>query len=134
MPYNPAPPGSIPPLDEAVAAAFGALPAVVAVALAGSRTGPLVDERSDIDLYVYAREPISAESRIAIMNRFTDHGGIDERFWEPGDEWIDAHTGQGVDIIYRTPQWIQEALDRVLVQHRASIGYSTACSCSIGPR
>jgi hypothetical protein len=126
MPYNPVPPGSNPPLADAVAAAFGALPAVVAVALAGSRTGPLTDDRSDIDLYVYAREPIPAASRIAIMHQFTDHGGIDERFWEPGDEWIEARTGQGVDIIYRTPRGIEEALDRMLVQYRASIGYSTA--------
>jgi hypothetical protein len=126
MPSNPVPPRSIPPLADAVAAAFGALPAVVAVALAGSRTGPLADDRSDVDLYVYARGRIPIESRIAIMHHFTDHGGIDEQFAEPGDEWIDAHTGQGVDLIYRTPQRIEEALDHVLVRHQASTGYSTA--------
>jgi predicted nucleotidyltransferase len=108
MPYKPVPPRSIPPLADAVAAAFDALPAAVGVALAGSRTGPLADDRSDIDLYVYARERIPAQSRLAIMHRFTDHGGIDERFWEPGDEWSDAHTRQGLDIIFRTPRGIEE--------------------------
>jgi hypothetical protein len=98
---------------------------VAAVALAGSRTDDTTDIHSDIDLYVYADDLIPVQIRTAIMRRFTDHGEVGNEFWEPGDEWIDAKTGVAVDLIYRMPQWIETELDRVLVQHRASIGYST---------
>jgi len=112
-------------LAQAVSAAFGALPQVTAVAMAGSRIGPTQDDRSDVDLYVYVDEHIPADERIAIMHRFAERGEIDNRFWEPGDEWTDSASGIGVDLIYRTPCWIEAELDRVLIRHEASLGYST---------
>lgn len=112
-------------LAQAVSAAFGALPQVTTVAMAGSRIGPTQDDRSDVDLYVYVDEHIPADERIAIMHRFAERGEIDNRFWEPGDEWTDSASGIGVDLIYRTPCWIEAELDRVLIRHEASLGYST---------
>lgn len=115
----------VPPLAKAIAAKFGALPQVVAVALAGSRRSGTSNEASDYDFYVYVQEDIPVEVREAIAQEFPERLEINNQFWEPGDEWIDANSGCGVDVMYRTPHWIEEQLDRVLVQHQASVGYST---------
>jgi hypothetical protein len=108
-----------------VAAAFAKFPAVIAVALAGSGVAGTADEQSDLDLYVYAEEPVAMADRIAIATRFATRREVGNDFWEPGDEWIDAQTGRHVDVMYRTPDWIEEQLERVLVRHEASVGYST---------
>jgi len=122
------------PLAKAIADKFGALPQVVAVALAGSRTTAASNDASDYDFYVYVQEDIPVEIREAIAQgapaeliarEFGDRIEINNQFWEPGDEWIDTPSGCGVDIMYRTSQWIEEQLDRVLINHQASVGYST---------
>lgn len=115
----------IPPLAKAIAAKFGALPQVVAVALAGSQTSGVSDDSSDYDFCVYVQDDIPIEIRKAIAQEFAEHLEINNQFWEPGDEWIDTGSGCGVDVMYRTPQWIEEQLERVLVKHQASVGYST---------
>jgi predicted nucleotidyltransferase len=113
-----------PALLEKVAAEFAALPEVIAVVLAGSRAGEFSDDRSDIDLYVYA-EPEPPEAwRTELGQKFGEHARIGNRFWEPGDEWV-ARTGTVVDIMYRSPAWIEERLDRVWLRHQASVGYSS---------
>ena len=126
MPHHEPPRVDVPAVATTVAAAFGALPEVVAVALAGSRTGGGADERSDIDLYVYADEEVPLAARAAIAGERASQRVLDHRFWEPGDTWVDADSGVEVDVMYRTPAWIEDALERVLVRHEASIGYSTA--------
>jgi hypothetical protein len=108
-----------------VAAAFANLREVMAVALAGSSVTGTVDERSDIDLYIYTSTPPVIADRVAIASSFATRREVGNDFWEPGDEWIDAQTGRHVDVMYRTPIWIEEQLERVLVRHEASVGYST---------
>ena len=112
-------------LTDALVTAFRSLPATLAVVLAGSRTSGRVDSRSDVDLYIYANSPPSREERTGIMRQFADYGEIGNTFWEPGDEWADVRTGLSVDIMYRRPQWMEQELKRILVQHQASLGYST---------
>lgn len=118
---------SAPRAARALADRFAGLPETVAVALAGSRTAGEFDDRSDIDLYVYAHREIPLEVRRAVAGEraIPAHVEIGNRFWEPGDEWIDASTGTPVDIMYRTPSWIEEQIDRILIRHEASMGYST---------
>jgi predicted nucleotidyltransferase len=114
-------------LARRVAAAFADLPEVDAVALGGSQANLVADEGSDIDLCVYARGgevPIARRAVIAADARGAVE--LDNRFFETCDEWVDATTGIGVDVMYRDPRWIEDQLDRVLVRHEASIGYSTA--------
>lgn len=112
-------------IADAVAAAFGRLPAVGAVAMAGSHIAGVADDGSDVDLYVYAADPIPITARLAIAAQFATCREMGNTFWEPGDEWIDARTGIHLDVMYRTPAWIEGQLDRVLVRHEASLGYST---------
>ncbi|OQA23575.1 MAG: hypothetical protein BWY63_00132 [Chloroflexi bacterium ADurb.Bin360] len=109
----------------AIAERFSALDTVTAVVLAGSRTVATTDASSDYDLYVYATEEIDPEARRELALAFADCLEIDNRFWEPGDEWRDSATGLHVDIMYRSPEWIEAQLTRVLEQNEASVGYST---------
>jgi len=105
-----------------IAEYFGTHSSVVAVALAGSRAAASHDRNSDFDLYVYATAEIPIEFRRALAGPAAE---IDNRFWEPGDEWIDAVSGAHFDVMFRAPSWIEDQLNRVLVRHEASIGYST---------
>jgi len=101
---------------------FGEHPGVLAVALGGSRGAGSSDGRSDFDVYVYSPGEIALDFRRALAG----HGAeIDNRFWEPGDEWRDESSGARFDVMFRNPTWIEDRLDAVLVRHEASIGYST---------
>jgi len=101
---------------------FAELPSVVAVVLAGSRGGGISDLESDFDIYVYALAEIPVEFRRELLG---DGAEIGNRFWEPGDEAVDASSGLRLDIMYRSPEWIEDQLDRVLVRHEAAVGYTT---------
>jgi hypothetical protein len=92
--------------------------------MAGSRASEFSDAESDIDLYVYVTEDIPLDERTRIAAG-SPRAEIGNATWEPGDEWIDAATGTPVDVMYRHVGWIEEQLGRVLVQHQASVGYST---------
>ncbi|MDQ3780333.1 MAG: DUF4037 domain-containing protein, partial [Chloroflexota bacterium] len=94
-------------------------------AIAGSRVTGTIDDASDIDLYVYAATPVALADRIAVARQFAARYDVGNDFWEPGDEWVAAGTGLLVDIMYRSPAWIEAQLDRILVRHEASIGCST---------
>jgi predicted nucleotidyltransferase len=112
-------------LADSIAAEFSKLPQVVAVALSGSQTSDISDDLSDLDFYVYVSAEIPVEIRCDIAKKFSDRLEINNQFWEPGDEWIDKNYGIGIDIMYRSPAWIEEQLNSVLVKHQASVGYST---------
>lgn len=111
-------------LAQRVTTRFQRLPQVEAVALGGSRSSNVTDTNSDIDLYVYHREPIPLDVRGQIASP-ARRAEIGNEFWEPGDEWIDSETGISVDVMFRHTRWIEERLDDVLRHHRASVGYST---------
>jgi len=112
-------------LLETIAKKFSGLSQAEAVALAGSRTTEVTDEKSDSDLYVYAAAEISIDIRRSLAAEFAERIEINNQFWEPGDEWLDSQSGIGVDIMYRQPQWLEEQIERVLVKHQASVGYTT---------
>ncbi len=107
---------------QRVAGRFGGLTQVVAVALGGSRGTGVQDARSDVDLYVYTLGDVPLELRRELGGAGAE---IANRFWEPGDEWLDAASGLHFDIMYRSPAWIEDQLDRVLVRQEASLGYTT---------
>ena len=115
-----------PALALALAGRLAAVPGVVAVVVAGSRATGTADDGSDLDLYVYAASELPLPVREAVAGPDATNGEFDMRFWEPGDAWTDRPTGLTVDITYRTVGWLEAELDRVLVRHEASVGYSTA--------
>ena len=112
-------------LANAITGRYSRLPQVEAVAWAGSQASGTADQGSDIDLYVYLRAEIPVGVRESIATARAEYAEVDNQFWEPGDEWIDAETGIHVDVMFRTVEWIEEQLDRVLRRHEASVGYST---------
>ena len=112
-------------LANSIAQRYAELPQVEAVALAGSQTSGVADANSDIDLYVYGNAELPLAARAAIAQARARHAEVGNQFWEPGDEWVDAETGIQVDVMFRSCAWIEEQLERVLVRHEASVGYST---------
>ena len=111
-----------------IADLYATIPEVVAVALGGSQTTGVADDRSDIDLYVYypawpAGVPIVARAAVAAGRGAQVE--LDNRFWEPGDEWVEAGTGLVVDVMFRHTTWIEDELARVLDRYEASLGFST---------
>jgi predicted nucleotidyltransferase len=112
-------------LIEELTGEFAQLPGVTAVVLSGSQGSELSDEGSDIDLYVYAEHEPPKAWRTDLARKFGVRASIGNDFWEPGDEWVALRTGNVVDIMYRSPAWIEQQLDRVLLRHQASVGYST---------
>jgi hypothetical protein len=119
--FSPTPPSEA----QSIASKFSFLPQVVAIALAGSQTAKVSDNFSDLDFYIYIQEEIPLDIRTNIGNEFADRIEINNQFWEPGDEWSNTSCGYSIDIMYRNPTWIEQQLDRVLVKHQASVGFST---------
>lgn len=111
-------------LAETIAQRFSLLPEVRAVALAGSQATGVAGEHSDIDVYIYTDRDIPASVRQSIGAEFSDHVEVAD-FWGPGTEWDDRATGIHVDTIYFGADWMEDQLNRVLVRHEASLGYST---------
>jgi hypothetical protein len=116
-------------LARLLASLYETLAEVEAVALGGSRgaAGVAFDDDSDIDVYVFTRDDIPLEARREIVGRAggATRADVGLSFWGPGDEWFHRPTGMKVDIVYFDADWMAGQLDRVLVRHEASLGYST---------
>jgi hypothetical protein len=106
---------------------FSRFPEVSAVALGGSLGSGYGSHDSDIDIYVYltnGQTLLPIQRRQLIENRRAGRSEVNNQFWETGDEWQEP-SGLFVDVMYRSKIWMEEQLDRVLVQHMASTGYTT---------
>ncbi len=116
-------------LAERVSAVFAPLPEVVAIALGGSRGagGIAFDDRSDVDLEIYTRGDIGLEvrRRIVMAAGAPSPDCVGRSYWGAADEWPDAATGLVVDASYFDAAWMSDQLDRILVRHEPSLGYST---------
>ncbi len=114
-------------LARKIAAAFSALPSVEAVALGGSQAWGLVDPYSDIDAYIYTNSAIPLADRERILTKLAAADpALNQTLWDVTDAWRDSETGLKVEAIYWETPWAERVLDRVLVQHRPSNGYSTS--------
>ncbi len=112
-------------LADDLAAEFAAIAEVEAVALGGSRASGSEDHASDIDLYVYSNGTVPVERRSELAHRRGTPVEIDNWYWETGDEWDERESGIHIDVMYRTLRGTHADLSRVLLEHEASIGYTT---------
>ena len=106
---------------------LSALRAVRAVVMTGSRASGSSIASSDVDLFVYVdgdvlddRGEIAAElgdQSAAVLVDVSPFGSID--VWR-------GSSGLWFDILYWTTAWAEDQLDRVLIRHEASLGYTTA--------
>lgn len=113
-------------LAQELAQAFAGFPSVQAVAVSGSLASPSSDGQSDIDLYVYTSTPIPLADRATLVEHFgASRQDLDLQYWGAGDEWFHAASGIEVDVMYWAPEWVEAQLERLWVQHQASLGYST---------
>jgi hypothetical protein len=112
-------------LIEEITGEFAKLPEVTAVVISGSQGSEFSDAGSNLDLYVYAEHEPPQAWRANLARKFGERASIGNDFWEPGDEWVALRTGNVVDIMFRSPVWIEQQFDRVLLRHQASVGYST---------
>ena len=100
------------------------LPQVDAIALGGSRAGEYYDQKSDYDVYVYCKEPVSEDVRKEILSRYCSYMEIGNHFWEYEDNCV-LNSGIDIDILYRDLDGFAEGIKRVVVQHQAQNGYTT---------
>jgi hypothetical protein len=109
-----------------LAKAYSAFPQVEAVALAGSRAGPLeTDVHSDVDIYVYGKGRIAIADRARIAEGNSTEVEIGNTFWDEGDEWRARAPPVNVDVIVRDVSWIEDEISKVLDRYEARLGYST---------
>ncbi|WP_372425774.1 nucleotidyltransferase domain-containing protein [Salinarimonas chemoclinalis] len=115
---------------RAVAERLARQPGVRAVALGGSRASgrgeSLADALSDLDLYVYAdpRPDVAARRALVVERAVAGTEEIDNRYFEPGDEWLDR-AGIGLDVMYRDPAWIEDRVAAAMERAEPSLGWST---------
>lgn len=105
---------------------FKSLEEVESIALGGSRTGTLIDESSDYDLYIYLNKELSLEKREAILDRYLCYAEVDNTTWEREDQGKFKETMTEIDIIYRNFDFIKGYFENTLEKLYVSTGYTTA--------
>lgn len=104
---------------------FSKLLEVEAIVLAGSRTINTEDEFSDYDFYIYTNEEISISKREEIIAKFSDNTQINNTFWETEDISFLKDGKTGVELIYRSYEWIEDIIKASAEENKASMGYTT---------
>lgn len=106
-----------------IGSAFAGIAGVEAVAWCGSTAMQKADSLSDYDLYVYWRTPVSLDARKKIITSRTSEYQLDNTFWELEDEWIEPG-GRRFSVLYRSCREAEDEVDRRLLHHVASLGYT----------
>lgn len=113
-------------LAAELARRFAALPQVQAVAAGGSVAAGTAGPSSDLDVYVFitGQPPLAARQEMVAQLGDGGRAELELHYWDPGDAWFSA-AGIEVDVVYWDTRWVSDQLDRVLLRHEPSVGYST---------
>ncbi len=112
-------------IAQSIATEFSILDSVESVALGGSLATGKANAQSDIDLYIYFKEPISVETRAQIIHARSSVMELDASFWETEDYWIEKDSCIKVEAIYRD-NWPLKTLQDMFDNNRAHMGFSTS--------
>ena len=109
---------------EKLCAYLSELPEVESIALGGSRAGTRYDEKSDYDLYVYEKSPLSEETRLPILKECCSYIELGNHFWELEDNCT-LKDVIDIDILHRNLDAFSKDISSVVVDHVAHNGYTT---------
>lgn len=104
---------------------FSNLEEVEGILLAGSHATKTNDKDSDYDIYIYTSNEIPVDKRKAITDKYCSYMELNNTFWETEDDGILKEDNIPVEIIYRSLNWIDDALNRTLIKCEADTGYTT---------
>jgi predicted nucleotidyltransferase len=119
---------SLPQPLNAVVRRLASASSVAAIALVGSYTSGAAESGSDFDVFVYTDGPLR-EVRLEVAEEFADPNqwqSVHDSAFGDGDVWRLKDGGAWLDLMYWTTAWAEHQLQRVLVEHTARLGYSTA--------
>lgn len=105
---------------------YAALPEVLALVHSGSRVVGNQDAHSDIDLYIYSREPVPLTARRALIGRRASRMEVGNQFAEESDVWTERDSGVQVDAIFRPAASFEDHVTWLLDKFEARQGNSTA--------
>jgi len=105
---------------------YAALPEVLTLVHSGSRVVGNQDTHSDIDLYVYSREPVPLTARRALIRRRATRMEVGNHFAEESDVWVERNSGVQVDAIFRPAASFEDHVTWLLDKFEARQGNSTA--------
>lgn len=97
---------------------------VEAIALGGSRSGEVFDEKSDYDVYLYCTGPVDEAKRRAILEKYCSLMEIGNHFWELEDNCT-LNNGIDIDILYRNIDDFSNEVASVVEECIAHNGYTT---------
>lgn len=100
------------------------LPEIEAIALGGSRTGEVYDEKSDYDVYLYCASAIDEDVRRSVLEKYCSYMEIGNSFWELEDNCV-LNNGIDIDILYRNLDDFSKGLASVVEGYQAYNGYTT---------
>jgi uncharacterized protein DUF4037 len=110
-----------------IVATVADLPGFAAITLGGSIASGLADDRSDLDLHVYWREPLAAPAlRAERLARVADAGSVAVDILTWGREDHLRVQGWPAELIYVPLAEIRSKIDRAYGEGLISEGYTTA--------
>jgi hypothetical protein len=101
---------------------FGKLPQVLAVVLGGSRAAATSDVASD--LRSLRAHGVGSARRFSTDTFGGERGNRQSLLGTRRRVERSIH-GTHIDIMYRSPAWIEGQIERILSRHEASLGYTT---------